>query len=161
MAKKDTKESEKIKKLEEQMNELSEKSLRTLADFENYKKRVREEQQNLNLLASSATFSILLEIFDDLERSMSQMENPPDGLVMIKDKILSILEQHNIEQIKVETDSKFDLKSMEAIGTVTVKEDKQDGKVIHVERQGYKYKDKDMIIRPTRVIVGKREVEKK
>ncbi|MBD3362540.1 nucleotide exchange factor GrpE [Candidatus Dojkabacteria bacterium] len=150
---------EKIKDLEERLQEEKESRLVALADFENYKKRVQAEKEQLNLLANATVLNLVLEVLDDLQRAMQDMEEVPAGLSMIEGKITNLLEEQGLEQINVEEGDEFDPKLMEALGTVTVEDKEKDGKVIHLERKGYKFKDKDIIVRGARVIVGKKETK--
>ncbi|MCA9386023.1 nucleotide exchange factor GrpE [Candidatus Dojkabacteria bacterium] len=146
-----------VTKLTAELEEMKEKNLRVLADFENYKKRIQKEREEMNLLGNSVVLGMLLEVMDDLNRGLEQMEGEaPVGLTMINDKIMNLLSEQNIEEVGVSVGDVFDPKVMEAVGTVSVPDENQDNKVIHVERKGYKVKDKDVMLRGCRVIVGKK-----
>lgn len=149
--------SERIKELENQLEIEKERKLEVLADFENYKKRMQKEKENLNLVANATVLNMLLEVMDDLRRAVSDMKETPAGLKMIQDKIDTMLNDFGIEKIEVTEGDEFDASRMEAIGTVAVKEEKKVNKVVHVERTGYKIKDKDFVVRGVRVIVGKED----
>ncbi len=139
-----------------QLEILKHEKLKALADFENFKKRVLQERQEFNLLSNSVIFSLLLEIADDLARAIAQIKDHSEGLGMILEKIKALLKENNIVEIEINEGDVFDPHKMEAIGTVTVNEIEKDNHVLHVERKGYKYADKDMYVRLPRVIVGKK-----
>jgi molecular chaperone GrpE len=148
------KHQEKIDQLEAQVKELENARLMALADFENYKKRVQKEREEFSLLANAGVLNILLDVLDDVKRASENNPNK-EGLEMIISKVEGILNEQNLERVEVSVNDIFDPKKMEAIGTVAVNDDKQNNRVIHVERAGYKFKDNDMFVRGCRVIVGK------
>lgn len=151
-----TKQNEEVDKLTKLLEEEKEAKLRVLADFDNYKKRIVKERDEISLLGNATILNILLEIQDDLLKALEEIENPPLGLKMINDKVKTFLGEQDIVEVEVKPDDKFDPSFMEAIGTVTVNEDDKANKVIHVDRKAYKLKSKDMLLRTARVIVGKK-----
>lgn len=147
---------EKDKSIQQLLEVETEKRLKVLADFENFKKRVQKEREEMNLLANASMLNMFLEVMDDLNRAIGDMEDVPEGLSMIQDKVKNLLDQQGLEEIDVKVGDVFQPSKMEAIGTITVQDEKQDNKIIHVERKGYKLADKDVIVRGVRVIVGKK-----
>lgn len=149
------KNQEKIEQLELQIKELENARLMALADFDNYKKRVQKEREEISFLGNTMVMNILLDIVDDLKRAISNSDSSKDGLEMIVSKVEGILNEQGIVPVEVKVGDSFDPKAMEAIGTVMVNEELQNNTVVHVDRTGYKYQDKEMMIRTARVIVGK------
>ena len=145
-----------ISELYKQLESEKEAKLQVLADFDNYKKRIAKEREEFNLLGNASILSILLEIQTDLNRAIAEISDAPIGLTMIKDKINNFLTEQDIEEIVVSVDDKFEPQYMEAIGAVVVNEEDKIGKVVHVDRNAYKLKTKDMLIQTARVIVGKK-----
>lgn len=145
-----------IEELEKQVYEEKERTLMALAELDNYKKRVQKEKEEMNLFANASILNILLEVMDDLGRGLGELEEVPVGLSMIQDKVSNVLVESGVEEVEINVGDNFDPKKMEAISTITVPEDDQNNKVIHIERKGYKIKDKDFVIRGSRVVVGKK-----
>lgn len=145
-----------ISELYKQLESEKEAKLQVLADFDNYKKRIAKEREEFNLLGNASILSILLEIQTDLNRAIAEISGAPIGLTMIKDKINNFLTEQDIEEIVVSVDDKFEPQYMEAIGAIVVNDEDKIGKVVHVERNAYKLKTKDMLIQTARVIVGKK-----
>ncbi|MBP9759027.1 nucleotide exchange factor GrpE [Candidatus Dojkabacteria bacterium] len=151
-----SKQNEEVENLSHLLEEEKEARLRALADFDNYKKRVAKERDEINLLGNSMILNTLLEIQDDLLKAIEEIENPPMGLKMINDKVKNFLNEQNIVEVEIKPDDKFDPTYMEAIGTITVNEEEKANKVIHVDRKAYKIQSRDMLLRTARVIVGKK-----
>ena len=59
-----------LEKANAQIEELKDKYLRTLAEFENYKKRTLKEKTELILNGGEKTITAILPILDDMERAM-------------------------------------------------------------------------------------------
>jgi len=152
MAKKTKKNSDLIKK-DEEIQELKDKYLRLVAEFENYKKRTLKEKSDLVKYAKENIITAILPIIDDFERANKTNENDVKGYILISQKLLDILSKHNLEKISLEKNAEFDLDKHEAISSVPVKEKKKKGKIIEEVEPGYMLADK--IIRCPKVIIGK------
>jgi len=152
MAKKTQKKSELIKK-DEEIQDLKDKYLRLVAEFENYKKRTLKEKGDLVKYAKENIITAILPVIDDFERANNTNEKDVKGYILIGQKMLDILSKHNLKKISLEKDTAFDLDKHEAISSVTVKEKKKKGKIIEEVEPGYMLTDK--IIRYPKVIIGK------
>ena len=152
MAKKTQKKSELIKK-DEEIQDLKDKYLRLVAEFENYKKRTLKEKGDLVKYAKENIITAILPVIDDFERANNTNEKDVKGYILIGQKMLDILSKHNLKKICLEKDTAFDLDKHEAISSVTVKEKKKKGKIIEEVEPGYMLTDK--IIRYPKVIIGK------
>ena len=149
------------KELEEakaQTKELEEKYLRLFAEFENYKKRVRKENELLINTASESVLAALLPVLDDFERAkkMSDDENSTEqfseGVSLVYEKLFSILKSIGLEQID-STNADFDSEVHEAIAELPISDDSMKNKIIDTVEKGYKLNSK--IIRFPKVVVGK------
>lgn len=82
-----------------------EQLLRTAADFDNYRKRARREQEDAQRRGKELTLKELLPVFDNLERATSSAETAPDvksvadGLRMVGRQFTSTLEKLGIKRI--------------------------------------------------------------
>lgn len=61
-----------LEKLEAQIRELTDKNLRLMAEFENYKKRTQKEKEQSYIFAAADTVGKILPVLDTLELSLTQ-----------------------------------------------------------------------------------------
>ena len=143
-------------KLLTQSQEYFEGWQRERADFQNYKKRIERDQSSLKNFITAEIIKKYLVIVDDLELAFKnrptseESQGWVDGINLIYQKLLSILEGEGVEVIPV--DGEFDPNIHEAISQIDHPEVKS-GKIVDVMRQGYKVGDR--IIRPALVIVAR------
>ncbi|MFC2005711.1 nucleotide exchange factor GrpE [Chloroflexota bacterium] len=131
---------------------------RVEADFINYKQRSEQEKGEIGRFARSALMLSLLPVLDDLERAFASL--PADlaevswleGIRLIERKLRASLEEQGLSLIKAAGEP-FDPHFHEAI-----RQDRgREGIVIEEVQRGYKFHD--MVIRPSRVVVGNGEAE--
>ncbi len=149
------------KELEEtkaQVKELEDKYLRLFAEFENYKKRVRKENEILISTASESVIKAILPVLDDFERAkkVSDDENSSEkfseGVTLVFEKLFSTLKSVGLESIE-SNDSIFNPEEHEAIAELPIGEENLKNKIIDTVEKGYKLNSK--IIRFPKVVVGK------
>ncbi len=124
--------------------ELNDKYLRLYAEFENYKKRVQKEKEEIRNNTKVETLSSIFEIDNDLSIAISKIENN-QPLKLILNKIESFLNKHGIETIQTE---KYDPNLHEV---VFVKDD--GNKISEVVSKGYILNGK--VIKYPKVILSK------
>jgi len=144
----------KIKELEDLLNNSEDKNIRLLAEFDNYKKRKNVEIDKLIKYEGFDFFKNLLTILDDIDRTLDikDVKNKKtifDGVAMIKNKILSLLDSQNIVCFESK-DHQFDSDLHEAL--MVKKSSKKSDIIIEEFEKGYKYKDK--VLRHAKVIVS-------
>ncbi|MCL5019958.1 MAG: nucleotide exchange factor GrpE [Patescibacteria group bacterium] len=131
--------------------------LRTLAEFDNYKKRTEREYQNLIFTASASLVKELLPVIDDLDRSLTVTNNHQDpvqfrkGIQLIYDKFMKILETRGVQPINA-VGQPFDTEKHEALMQVE-KTEYPSNTVVEVYQKGFTMHDK--ILRHAKVIVNK------
>ena len=133
---------------------------RAQADFINYKRRSEQEKEEISKFANTTLMLSLLPILDDLERAFKSV--PPkmakltwvNGIKLIERKLRATLEAQGLSQIKAKGEL-FDPNLHEA----AIHGKGKEGMVIEELQKGYKLYDR--IIRPTMVVVGNGEEEKK
>ena len=152
MAKK-TKANKELLKKDAEINDLKDKYLRLVAEFENYKKRTTKEKEDFAKYAKENIINSILPIIDDFERANKTNEQDVEGYILIGQKMLDILSKHNLKKIKLVKDEMFDLEKHEAISSLPVKDKKKKGAIIEELESGYMLADK--IIRYPKVIIGK------
>ncbi len=147
---------EKNIELEKQLNEYKDSYLRKVAEFENYKRRVDNEQSNILKYAAEHFIKNILPVYDDLERSLnhigdeSSFESLKKGLELVYDKFTKTLNNQGIKQIDAKG-KPFDVDLHEALMQQPV-EGIPPHTVLDVIEQGYVYKDK--VLRHAKVIVS-------
>ena len=105
------KESEYLK-LEEEVNlakEYEDRLLRIQADFDNTRKRLEKEKQDFIKFANEGIISELLNILDDLERTVDLAESSKEdlsaflkGIEMILAHLYEMLKNHGVKPIEAE-----------------------------------------------------------
>lgn len=162
ISKKDKHLQEELDKLQEQVKELNNKYLKTLAESENYRKRIEEEKIRDRKYASQRLLEKLInpiDIFDkacNMKTDNEVLRNFLIGFQMIDNQIHSVLEEEGVKKIKIE--EKFDPKFHEAM-EVDYDETKEEGAILAVLKDGYMYKDRVLV--PAMVKVNRKPVEEK
>ena len=141
----------------EQIEELKDKYLRAVAEFDNYKKRTLKEKAELILNGGEKTIVAILPVLDDMERAAASAEKTDDikaleeGWELIFKKLKKILEGMGVKEIET-NDADFNVDFHEAIAMVPGMGDDKKGKVIDCVQTGYMLNDK--VIRHAKVAVG-------
>jgi len=166
--KKDSKNSlkslkEKIKSLEndllkgsEEVKRISEKNIRLLAEFDNYKRRTQKERSDLLKYEGQSLAKSLLPILDDLNRTLEIDEKTESNAIMkginlIVTKLDKILVDLGIEAFD-SIGEKFNPDRHEALMSEKSKE--KENVIIKEFEKGYVYNDK--ILRHAKVVVSKK-----
>jgi molecular chaperone GrpE len=127
---------------------------RSVADFQNYRKRVEAERTEMYQSATGNIIKRYLPVLDDMERALQARPEGlawADGIELIYRKLQSILESEGIKRIEAEGQM-FDPNFHEAIGEEHA-DGAKSGQVIAVVRNGYMLGDK--VIRPAMVRVAR------
>lgn len=142
--------------LRKEVEEWRDKFLRKAAEFENYRKRARQDMENVTTAVRHALILEFLPIVDDFERFLSNPE-PKDteslreGAKLIGDKVSRTLASLGIERIEAEG-KPFNHDEHDAILMVEC-DDREPNTVVSVVQPGYKMNGK--IIRHAQVVVSK------
>ncbi|MBE6027657.1 MAG: nucleotide exchange factor GrpE [Clostridiales bacterium] len=134
----------------------SERYMRLMAEFQNYKKRAAKEKTDTLQYANEKIVSDLLPVIDNFERALAtetdDLEGYAKGMQLIFEQFKKALENAGLEEIKAE-DEVFDPNVHNAVMAENV-EDKEDGVITKVLQKGYKLRDK--VVRPSMVAVNKK-----
>ena len=137
---------------------------RALADYQNLEKRVAEGRSEMNSWAVTNLMRQIAQVmhyFDQAFKGVSEEEQQSNwfkGAKMANLQLAQVLQSEGLEEI--ETDGQFDPALHEAVDTrePTSAEASagkgEDGKILEVVEKGYKLNGK--ILKPARVIVGKK-----
>jgi molecular chaperone GrpE len=129
---------------------------RSAADFQNYKRRVEQEREEIARLSNAAMIINLLPLMDDLERALDSVDTRLagmtwlDGLRLIHRKFQALLEMNAVTEIEADGQD-FDPNVHEAVTFGPGEENK----VIAVVQKGYRLGGR--VLRPAMVVVGKKQ----
>ena len=148
---------EKAAETEAALAEARDRHLRLAADFDNYKKRSRQEQLETIQHASAELIGRLLPVLDDLRSALEHKPAGVDeawskGLELGVRKLEEALSAHGLEPI-ASVGARFDPKFHEAIGHEESDEHPEDT-VVSELRRGYRIRDR--VVRPSLVKVSRR-----
>ena len=153
--KEEAEEKDPLVKAQEEIEELKDKWLRSVAEFENYRKRTIKEKAELILGGGEKTIKEILPVLDDFERALADKTEDPnairEGMQLIFNKFVSTLEKMGVKKIETEG-ADFNVDFHEAIALVPGLGDEMKGKVIDCTKTGYTLNDK--VIRHAQVAVG-------
>lgn len=129
---------------------------RTLAEFQNYKRRTERENKDLRRKANLDTVTRILPIIDDFERAMAsvpeEFEGNPwmNGVTLIQGKFKKLLEEHDIDVIDP-VGEPFDPNHHQAV-FMDDSDEVESGHVIETLQKGYI--SGDILLRPALVRVA-------
>ena len=143
-----------LQEMEDEYNNLKEKYIRQIAEFDNFRKRTLKEKEELRQNGHQKAVETLLPIIDDFERALNNIsDEAKEGVQLIYNKFISTLHTLGVEPIIIEKNiTSFDTDIHDAITMVNVENEELKGKVIDCVQTGYKLNGK--IIRHPKVVVG-------
>jgi molecular chaperone GrpE len=121
---------------------------RLKAEFDNYRKRVARDQQEVAARAHERLVRELVPVLDDLERALAHEGNLEDGVRLIHRQLDEALTKEGL--VEVETAGMFDPHTQEAL--LAQPSDEAEGTVIEVLQKGYRLGD--LVLRPARVVIS-------
>ena len=149
-------EKDELETVKEENAKLRDQLLRTIAEFDNYKKRTLKEKTELILNGGEKTITAILPVLDDFERALADTHTDDpnaikEGMDLIFKKFNKTLESMGVKTRETEGKD-FDVDYHEAIAMVPGMGDEMKGKVIDCVQTGYLLNDK--VIRHAKVAVG-------
>lgn len=147
-----------LDELRKQSEENYQRFLRTQADFENFRRRTRQEKEELSKYASMQLIEKLLPVVDNLERALFTTKGASEdsaeafikGVEMIFRQIEQMLEQEGLKPMET-IGRPFNPDFHQAIMQVESNE-YEEGIVVEEVQKGYMLKDK--VLRPAMVKVS-------
>ncbi|MEA4847429.1 MAG: nucleotide exchange factor GrpE [Clostridiaceae bacterium] len=149
-------ENKEILELKKQSEDYYNRLLRMQADFENYKKRVAREREDMYNSALETIAAQLLPVVDNMERAVDSFrkdqlnEEYICGVEMVCNQVIEILGRNGIKEIEA-LDKDFDPNLHHAVMREPG-EDEEENKVKEVFQKGYILGNK--VIRPALVKVS-------
>ncbi len=150
-AKEEAKADEKDAEAEE-----SERYMRLMAEFQNFKRRAAREKSDIHAYANERIVSDLLPVLDNFERALNtetdEFEAYAKGMELIFEQLKTALEKAGVKEIEA-LGCDFDPNVHNAVMTDNT-DDYENDKISKVLQKGYKLNDK--VVRPSMVAVNKK-----
>ena len=144
-----------IARLQEDLTTERERHLRLLAEFDNYRRRTKQEGALAEATGKREVLLALLDLKDDVDRALLHIRETSDavadGLRLIHQRFNNLLEAHGVTAFESEGQV-FDPEIHEAV-TMIDGDGEQSGTVYSEHRRGYLMNGK--LLRPARVAVLK------
>ena len=129
---------EKVSELEAKNNELNDKYLRVVAEYDNFRKRSAKEKDEIYSSAYMDAIKQILPIVDNMERAQAYEGGVSEGVNMIITSIKQTLEKMGVKEIEAKT---FDPSLHNAV--MHIDDDSYgENEIVEVFQKGYMYYDK-------------------
>ncbi len=145
-----------LEKAQQEAAEMKTRFLRSVADMENFRKRIAREKQEIIRSAAADVIESLLPVLDNMKLGLQAAENHPEakdvtlGFKMVDDQLKKSLTEQGLEELAPDGDV-FDPNYHECIAHQPSEEVKEDH-VIQTVRAGYRLNER--LIRAASVIVS-------
>lgn len=150
-----------IEELKNQVNEFKQKWIYTFSEYENYRRRVKNEIESEVRNRISKIIENFIEAVDSIESAMKYIsdENTLAGIKLIRDIIEKAMERSGAKKIDLKEGDLFDPAKCEVIDFMECDKEEDDKKIAKIASVGFEFGGR--IIRPARVIVWKKKQEQK
>lgn len=145
-----------LEKAKKEAEEMKSRWLRSVADMENYRKRIAREKQDIIRNAAARVIESLLPVLDNMKLGLQAAENHPEakdvtiGFKMVDEQLKRSLQEQGLEELVPDGET-FDPNHHECISH-QVSEEVEEGKIIQTVRAGYRLNER--LIRAANVIVS-------
>jgi molecular chaperone GrpE len=135
---------------------------RTLADFDNYRKRMERDRADQVKFASERLLKEMLPVLDNLDRALSHAREARDfdkvieGIDLIQKQQVAALEKFGVRMIEA-VGQPFDPTCHQSIGQTETDRPEEESRVMSEVQKGYRLHDR--VLRPSLVTVGVRKIE--
>jgi len=145
-----------IVRLMEELDTERERGLRMLAEFDNYRRRTRQQQALAEQNGKREVLLALLDVMDDFDRALLHLGEAPDavadGLRLIRQRFSDVLHSNGVSPFDSEG-KPFDPTVHEAMTVIDSDGEEESGTVYTEHRRGYFINGE--LLRPARVAVLK------
>lgn len=146
-----------VQRASDERDQLQDQLLRTMADFQNFRKRQEDQRKQLEQFATERLVRALLPVMDTFERAIASsdtatVESLVEGLRAIDRQLRQVLEGQNLTRIP-SVGQQFDPEVHEALAMEPT-EEYEDNSIIQELEAGYRMGDR--VIRPARVRVARK-----
>ncbi len=140
----------------QEREEMLDKLQRSQAEFENIRKRLQKEKEDVVRYAAADTIQSLLPIIDDFERAIEAEGVPQEikkGLELIHRRVFEVFTRAGLAA--VDQHETFDPNLHFAVDRAPATEEQSDQHILEVYQKGYRFKDR--LIRASMVKVAVKE----
>jgi molecular chaperone GrpE len=143
-----------IERLQQALNREHAMHLRTLADFDNYRKRVQRERESAAQTGKRQLVLALLDVMDDFERALAYANTAPESILagarVIHQRLMDLLQVQGVVPY-TSAGQPFDPALHEAVEVINT-DQATPGVVLNELSHGYRWGDE--VLRPARVRVA-------
>jgi molecular chaperone GrpE len=142
-----------LKLKQEELDDVTDRYKRVLAEFENFKKRSLKEREGLYNSILSDVIESILPVVDNLENAAkveTKDEKYKEGIELVLKQFKDVLQSKGIEEIKTVGET-FDPNLHEAVSSIQ-DEEKGEKEIVEEYRKGYKIGSR--VIRHSMVVVA-------
>ncbi len=140
-----------LQTIQKDYEDLKDKHIRLLAEFENHKRRTVREKLDMMKTASQDILTALLPVLDDFDRA-AHNDQLSEGVQLVYQKLYNTLKNKGLDAMQ-STGEPFNPELHAAITEIPAPSEDLKGKVVDTVEKGYMLGDK--IIRHAKVVVGK------
>ena len=149
-----------ISLLKEELEDINDKFARSMADLDNYKKRVERDRDQQNLKSKGLAIISFLEVIEIIDKASNSKypdkKSALNGIKGIQKFTHSFLKSMKVERFNPVGES-FDFRFHEAMTTI-IKDDIEPHTIVDVIQAGYLLEGE--LLRPAKVVVSKKEEKK-
>ena len=135
--------------LAEEVSDLKDKLIRSLADKENLRKRAEKERKEAEIYGGTKLARDLVSVYDNMGRALENIDEnlkeqaKPliEGIELTQRELISVFKKHKIEKIEPEIGEKFDPKWHQAMFESPLPGSKK-GEIIQVMVNGFRISDR-------------------
>ena len=135
--------------LAEEVSDLKDKLIRSLADKENLRKRAEKERKEAEIYGGTKLARDLLSVYDNMGRALENIDEnlkeqaKPliEGIELTQRELISVFKKHKIEKIEPEIGEKFDPKWHQAMFESPLPGSKK-GEIIQIMVNGFRISDR-------------------
>ena len=149
----ETTENNELQSKQQEIDELTDRYKRILAEFENHKKRSQKEREGLYNSILGDIVEVILPILDNLENASkveTSDENYKKGVELVLKQFQDVLKSKGVEEIKAIGET-FDPELHEAVSSIQ-DDSKGEKEIVQEYRKGYKIGTK--VVRHSMVVVA-------
>ena len=151
-------EDSELEKIKSELEEVKDKFLRKVAEFDNYKRRSAKERIELIQTAGRDVITDMLDVLDDCDRAQKQLDSTDDpevikeGVILVFNKLRNTLQSRGVKAMET-INKEFNPDLHDAVTEIAAPTKELKGKIVDEVMKGYYLNDK--IIRHAKVVVGK------
>jgi len=135
--------------LAEEVSDLKDKLIRSLADKENLRKRAEKERKEAEIYGGTKLARDLLSVYDNMGRALENIDESLkeqakpliEGIELTQRELISVFKKHKIEKIEPEIGEKFDPKWHQAMFESPIPDTKK-GEIIQIMVNGFRISER-------------------